>query len=38
MAENEGINKVALPKIKLPNKNGFVNAYPEVPNKYKSSP
>jgi hypothetical protein len=33
MAENEMINKAKLPKVEMPNKGGFVNAYPEVPNK-----
>jgi len=27
-----------LPKVEMPNKDGFINAYPEVPEKYKTKP
>ena len=37
IAEDYVINKETLPKVEMPNKDGFVNAYPEVPDKYKSS-
>jgi len=36
IAEDAVINKNTLPKVEMPNKNGFVNAYPEVPEKYKA--
>ena len=38
IAEDDIMNKDTLPKVKMPNKDGFVNAYPEVPSKYKSKP
>lgn len=38
IAENDVINKDTLPKVKMPNRDGFVNAYPEVPEKYKTKP
>lgn len=34
--ENEILNKDTLPKVEMPNKNGFLNAYPEIPDKYKT--
>lgn len=30
------INKDTLPKVEMPNKDGFINAYPEVPDQYKT--
>ena len=36
IGENDVINKDTLPKVKMPNKDGFVNAYPEVPDKYRT--
>jgi S-disulfanyl-L-cysteine oxidoreductase SoxD len=38
IAEDDLINKDTLPKVEMPNRNGFVNAYPEVPEKYKTKP
>ena len=38
IAEDDVMNKVTLPKVEMPNKDGFVNAYPEVPEKYKARP
>lgn len=34
--ENTVINKETLPKVEMPNKDGFINAYPDVPEKYKT--
>ncbi len=34
--EDEIMNKDTLPKVKMPNSDGFVNAYPDVPEKYKT--
>ncbi len=34
--EKAVINKKTLPKVKMPNRNGFINAYPEIPDKYKT--
>ena len=28
------IDKKSLPKVEMPNRNGFVNAYPDIPKKY----
>lgn len=33
---DEVIKKGTLPKVQMPNRNGFVNAYPDVPEKYKA--
>ena len=38
IAEDDVMNKDTLPKVEMPNKDGFVNAYPEVPEKYKAKP
>lgn len=34
--EDQIMNKDTLPKVKMPNRDGFINAYPEVPEKYKT--
>lgn len=36
--EDAVMNKDTLPKVEMPNKDGFINAYPEVPEKYKTKP
>lgn len=36
IAEDQIMNKDTLPKVQMPNKDGFVNAYPEVPEQYKT--
>ena len=36
--EGDVMNKDTLPKVEMPNKDGFIMAYPEVPEKYKSKP
>ncbi|MDG1708856.1 MAG: c-type cytochrome [Emcibacteraceae bacterium] len=38
IAEDDIMNKSTLPNVEMPNKDGFINAYPEVPEKYKSKP
>jgi len=38
IAEDEIMNKDTLPKVEMPNKDGFVNAHPDVPQKYKPKP
>ncbi len=34
--EDTVLNKETLPGIKMPNSDGFINAYPEVPEKYRT--
>ncbi len=36
--ENDVMNKDTLPKVEMPNKDGFIMAYPDVPEKYKAKP
>jgi hypothetical protein len=36
IGENDVINKDTLPKIKMPNADNFIMAYPEVPEKYRT--
>lgn len=36
IAEDDLINKDTLPKVEMPNKDGFINAYPEIPDDYKT--
>lgn len=36
IGEDEIMNKETLPKVQMPNRDGFVNAYPDVPEKYKA--
>jgi S-disulfanyl-L-cysteine oxidoreductase SoxD len=38
IAEDHVMNKDTLVKVEMPNKDGFVNAYPEVPEKYRAKP
>lgn len=38
IAADDVINKETLPKVKMPNSDGFVNAYPEIPEKYRTKP
>jgi hypothetical protein len=30
------MNKETLPKVEMPNKDGFIMAYPEVPEEYQA--
>jgi S-disulfanyl-L-cysteine oxidoreductase SoxD len=34
--ENTVMDKDSLPKVEMPNKDGFVSAYPEIPEKYRT--
>lgn len=34
--EDQVINKDTLPKVKMPNRDGFINTYPDIPEKYKT--
>ncbi len=36
--EDDVMNKDTLPKVEMPNKDGFIMAYPDVPEKYKAKP
>lgn len=36
--EDMVINKDTLPTVEMPNRNGFVNAYPQMPEKYMPKP
>ena len=36
IGENDVINKDTLPKVQMPNRDGFVNAYPDIPEKYRT--
>ena len=36
IGENDVINKDTLPKVVMPNHDNFINAYPEVPKKYRT--
>jgi len=36
IAENDVINKDTLPKVEMPNRDAFLNAYPEIPEKYRT--
>ena len=38
IAEDDVINKDTLPKVEMPNRDGFVNAYPEIPEQYRTKP
>jgi len=36
IGENDVINKDTLAKVEMPNKDGFIRAYPEVPEQYRT--
>lgn len=36
--EGDVMNKDTLPKVEMPNRDAFIMAYPDVPEKYKSDP
>lgn len=36
IGEKDVINKDTLPKVRMPNRDGFINAYPEIPDAYKT--
>jgi cytochrome c len=36
IAEDAVMNKETLPKVEMPNKDGFIMAYPEVPEEYQA--
>lgn len=38
ITEGVVMNKDTLPKVEMPNRDGFIYAYPEVPEKYKTKP
>lgn len=38
IAENDVMNKETLPKVKMPNRDSFLNVYPQVPDKYQAKP
>ena len=35
---DEVMNEDTLPNVMMPNRNGFISAYPEVPEKYRTNP
>jgi len=36
--EGDVMNKDTLPKVMMPNRDGFVSAYPEIPEQYRTKP
>jgi S-disulfanyl-L-cysteine oxidoreductase SoxD len=38
IGENDVMNKDTLYKVEMPNKDGFVSAHPEIPEKYRTKP